>query len=114
MLFGRSASGRTRMISFLIICNLVLAISFFTTAKVTVTLSAAERKHRDEIRILKDKLSTCTIAAAETKKLDGTVIDIINTYTEANKTLSRENMYLRLENDNLIKENKGLRLINKK
>ena len=90
MLFGRSATGRTHMISFLIICNIALGISFFVTAKLTATLYISERKLKTEIIDLREK---------ETKNAhsETMVIDVINTYSSLLSKSREEQQKLLLE-----------------
>ncbi len=75
MLFSRSANGRTKMISFLIICNIALAISFFTTAKLTATLYIKESAHKEEIKQLKIDLTASQDALKLRKGTESAVAD---------------------------------------
>jgi hypothetical protein len=89
MLFGRSANGRNKMISFLVICNIAMAISFFTTAKVTANLYISERKHKDEIRDLKHDLEGAAEAITKTKAFNGSIIEIVSTYNASIMELNK-------------------------
>lgn len=80
MLFGRSATGRTHMISFLIICNIALGVSFFVTAKLTATLYLNERKLKVDIIKLNNTIAEQTEKDSKNKHMDSMVIDVINNY----------------------------------
>lgn len=104
MLFGRSATGRTRMISFLIICNLAMAISFFTTAKVTASLYVSDRKHKEEILALRESLVKANEAISKTKNVNVGIVEIVSAYT-ATLTQMREDLdRLKMANNKLENE----------
>lgn len=95
MLFGRSATGRTHMISFLIICNIALGISFFITAKITVGLHLSERKHRSEITRYKTEIETLNAELTKSAHTCGTVAETISMYSRLLADLSYEKAELR-------------------
>lgn len=97
MLFGRSATGRTHMISFLIICNIALGVSFFVTAKLTATLYLNERKLKVDIIKLNNTIAEQTEKDSKNKHTDSMVIDVINNYNTLLAKSKDENNILLIE-----------------
>jgi hypothetical protein len=97
MLFGRSATGRTRMISFLIICNIATAVSFFTTAKVTASLYVDERKHREEIRDLRAAIISANESLQATKRTNISIVEGLSALTTSVTEIRKFNVDLQLE-----------------